>query len=68
MNTCTLADAIETEQAVHTFDGNSCDALQLLSNNTRRTKVVELSSGTHRYILRCKQLFHILPSLVVASV
>jgi hypothetical protein len=25
-----------------------CATLQILSNNTRRTKVVELSTGTHR--------------------
>ena len=43
------------------------DALQLLSNNTRRTKVVELSSGTHRYIFHCKQLFIILVLLVSPS-
>ena len=43
------------------------DALQLLSNNTRRTKVVELSSGTHRYMLCCKQRFPILIFLVSAS-
>ena len=29
----------------------SFDVPQLLSNNTRRTKVVELSSGTHRLVL-----------------
>lgn len=28
---------------------NAWHVVQLLSNNTRRTKVVELSSGTHRY-------------------
>ena len=66
MKMCIMADAIETQQAVHNFGGNSSDALQLLSNNTRRTKVVELSSGTHRYLLRCKQLFPILAFLMSA--
>ena len=36
--------------------------VQLLATNTRRTKVVELSSGTHRYtlvtaLLQCEPLF-----------
>lgn len=31
---------------------NPRNILQLLSMNTRRTKVVELSSGTHRWAVR----------------
>jgi hypothetical protein len=50
-----LHDIHCTAQVLHTLNmaegcrvGEQRNILQLLSSNTRRTKVVELSTGTHR--------------------
>lgn len=56
---CVVTEGAHAAACASTISGESphpaetCLHLQMLSTNTRRTKVVELSSGTHRYA--CKE-------------
>ncbi len=45
---------------------NPRNILRILSTNTRRTKVVEMSTGTHRVVRRCS--FYVCPLVVVVVV